>query len=137
MQGRIIRETFTIYWINMPFAPGYHPNAGRPKGSKNKLKRVAAVFESIGFDPCAEAIEMYRKFKDKDPMVAFKALMQIWEYTYAKPKDIVDTSETPEESVVNADKLMKELEEASKPIIPTENTPTQNQSSFTIKPNDA
>jgi len=98
------------------FQPG-NPGGGRPKGAKNKLKKIIAVFEDLGLDPIADILVDLKLITD--PAERIKLRMELLPYIYAKVKDKAESPETPTESVENADILMKQLAELSKPVEPT------------------
>ena len=94
--------------------------AGRPKGSKNKLKRLVAELEAIGFNPAAELINQYRLLPDGEAKL--RVLNDLMKYIYPTPKEEKIAAESPEESVERVQDLQKQLEEMCKPITPTDPT---------------
>ena len=93
----------------MAFQPGISGNpAGKPKGCRNKLKRVAAVFEELGINPLAKMLERLNKVADDKE--ATKLWLEVMTFVYPRIKESSYEPESSEESVANADKLMKELQ---------------------------
>jgi hypothetical protein len=99
----------------MPFEPGNTFGKGRIAGSRNKIKRLVAALEEIGFDPLAFALD---KISKADENKQADLAMDLLAMVYGKPTVEKITASTPEESVESADILMKQLQDLAKPLEP-------------------
>ena len=108
----------------MTFQPGQPrpPNAGRKKGSKNKIriKKVAEVLAENGLNPVLEIVDILNnEAHDMKPAERAKLWLDLLSYCQAKPREIEpepeddpseELQETPTEALL---KLVKEHDEAT------------------------
>jgi hypothetical protein len=61
-------------------------NPGRPIGSKNKMKQATELFESLSFNPLADAIAQLKLLPDGAKKT--ELLLKIAEFVFVKPKSV-------------------------------------------------
>jgi len=107
-----------------PGNPGSNGAGGRPTGSRNKIKRLVAALEEIGFDPLAFALD---KISKADENKQADLAMELLQMVHGRPREerkLSGESNNPEQSVANANNLMEELKKLSEPRVPKDDKPT-------------
>jgi hypothetical protein len=79
---------------------------GRPKGAKAHIRRALPLMEAMGIEPLRKAIEAILKVED--PEIQAKLWLELARYIHPTTK-VETVSKSPEDSVNNAQALLREL----------------------------
>ena len=103
------------------FQPGVSGNpAGRPKGSKNKATILRDVLKDKGVEVESPDVYYMSQYidiiqqKDQSTESKMRALENLWNRTYGKPKSTVEHGRTPEELKALGDDLTQQFILASR-----------------------